>query len=242
MKTGTDTLEASSSITADGEVWQILFSRQMALLKQSGYQEFLTGVDRIGFTESEVPSFDEVNQRLKTLNGWTVIPTTGICPPEEFFKLLSEKRFVCNSWLRPIESLDYIVEPDLFHDFFGHVPMLTSESLCQFFKALGDIAVKYGEYPGVIDKIERLYWFTVEFGLIKVNGNLKVYGAGIASSYTETLQALGENSRKHVYDVKKIMHHPFRTDVKQEDYYVINNIEELIDSIPEIFEVIEDEV
>ena len=217
----------------DFMVWNVLFSRQMHVLSASASKDFLDAVETIGFHEDEIPDFNKVNERLGALTGWKIITVPGICPPAEFFQLLAQKTFTCTCWLRKMEELDYLEEPDMFHDVFGHVPLLTNPVYCNFFQALGELAMEHIEDQEVIDMLERLYWFTIEFGLIKQEGELKIYGSGIISSIGETKHALGD-SRKHAFDADKIMEHHFRTDIMQDDYYVIHSFEQLVASLPAI--------
>lgn len=223
----------SNYTTEDFLVWNVLFSRQMHALSASASKDFLHAVETIGFHEDEIPDFKKVNERLGTLTGWKIITVPGICPPAEFFQLLAQKKFTCTCWLRKMEELDYLEEPDMFHDVFGHVPLLTNPVYCNFFQALGELALEHLDDQDIIDMLERLYWFTIEFGLIKQEGELKIYGSGIISSIGETKHALGD-SRKHAFDADKIMDHPFRTDIMQDDYYVINSFEQLVASLPAI--------
>lgn len=216
----------------DFMVWEILFSRQMRSLSQHASQDYLDAVKTIGFRKDRIPEFKELNERLAALTGWKIITVPGICPPAEFFRLLSEKTFTCTCWLRTMEELDYLEEPDMFHDVFGHVPLLTNPAYCKFFEALGTIAMEHIDDQDAIDMLERLYWFTIEFGLIKQNSELKIYGSGIISSTGETKHAIGDGSVKHLFDVSQVMEHTFRTDIMQDEYYVIESFEQLVDALP----------
>ena len=216
----------------DFSVWKILFNRQMKNLRLHAAADYLQAVKDIGFNEREIPEFEQINKTLAKFTGWKIITVQGICPPVEFFRLLSQKTFTCTCWLRTMEELDYLEEPDMFHDVFGHVPLLTNPAYCEFFQALGAMGVKYIDQPEIVDMLERLYWFTIEFGLIRENGDTKIYGSGIISSVGETLHALGNQSRKFDFDVERIMDHGFRTDVIQEEYFVIDNLQELVNSLP----------
>jgi phenylalanine-4-hydroxylase len=198
----------------------------------------MKAVEVIGFRKDQIPEFKDLNNRLARLTGWKIITVPGICPPAEFFRLLSEKTFTCTCWLRSMKELDYLEEPDMFHDVFGHVPLLTNPSYCEFFEALGKLAVEHIENQEVIDMLERLYWFTIEFGLIREDGELKIYGSGIISSTGETKHSIGEGSRKHAFDVGAIMDHGFRTDIMQDDYYVIESFEQLVNALPQVREKI----
>lgn len=229
----------SNYTTEDFMVWNVLFSRQMHALEASASKDYLDAVQTIGFHEDEIPDFNKVNARLASLTGWKIITVPGICPPADFFQLLAQKTFTCTCWLRKMEELDYLEEPDMFHDVFGHVPLLTNPVYCDFFQALGNLALEHIEDQDIIDMLERLYWFTIEFGLIRQKGELKIYGSGIISSIGETRHALG-GSRKHEFDAGKIMAHHFRTDIMQDDYYVIDSFSQLVNALPEIKERLEE--
>lgn len=215
-------------------VWQTLFNRQMMTLRNHASSDFLKSVKKIGFSSLRIPDFSNVNLRLKTMTGWKLHTVPCISPIEEFFQLLSEKEFTATCWLRNFEELDYIEEPDMFHDVFGHAPLLTHPDYCSFFQQLGEIACRYKGIPEAMQRLQRLYWFTIEFGMIEENNELKIYGAGIISSKEETAHALSNNSNKHAFDVSTMMNHAFRTDIIQGDYYVLKSFEQLRNSIPEI--------
>ena len=218
----------------DFMVWEILFSRQMTSLSQHASRDYLQAVDTIGFRKDEIPEFSELNKKLGSLTGWKIITVPGICPPAEFFRLLSEKTFTCTCWLRTMEELDYLEEPDMFHDVFGHVPLLTNPAYCEFFEALGTIAMENIDNQEAIDMLERLYWFTIEFGLMRQEGELKIYGSGIISSTGETKHAMSDLSQKHAFETSVVMDHTFRTDVMQDEYYVIDNFQQLVEALPSV--------
>ena len=227
------TTQVYSQYTAeDFKVWKTLFNRQMENLSATASKDYLHAVNVIGFNENEIPDFEKINQRLDQLTGWKIITVPGICPPHEFFALLANKTFTCTCWLRKMEELDYLEEPDMFHDVFGHVPLLTNPEYCSFFQSLGKLAMQHAGRQEIIDMLERLYWFTIEFGLIREQGELKIYGSGIISSTGETRHALSERSSKHVFNVAEIMNHSFRTDVMQDDYFVIDSFECLVNALP----------
>lgn len=215
-------------------VWRTLFNRQMEELTEKASVDFLKAVNDIGFTPDVIPDFIAVNKRLGSLTGWNLITVPCISPADEFFKLLSEKKFTATCWLRKFSELDYLEEPDMFHDVFGHAPLLTNKEYCEFFQALGQIALEHIENPKIILMLQRLYWFTIEFGLIEEKGKLKIYGAGIISSKNETANALNVTSKKHPFDVKSIISQDFRTDILQENYFVIESFSQLENSIADI--------
>lgn len=199
-----------------------------------GSGDYLKALQKIGFSPDHIPDFNEVNNRLKNLTGWQLTTVPCISPPDIFFKLLSEKTFTATCWIRNFSELDYIEEPDMFHDVFGHAPLLTNPHYVRFFKALGEIAIKNIQNAELIKMLQRLYWFTIEFGLVREEGEIKFYGAGIISSLGETKHALNPDSRKKEFNVSEIMSHDFRTDIIQEEYYVIDSFSQLSNSISDI--------
>lgn len=218
----------------DFKVWKTLYNRQYDSIILHGSKDYLKALDEIQFSPDHIPDFIAVNQRLKKLTGWELKTVPCISPPQTFFKLLSEKKFTATCWLRSFSELDYIEEPDMFHDVFGHTPLLTNHDYVIFFKALGDIGLKHIDNEQVINMLQRLYWFTIEFGLIQEDGEIKYYGAGIISSKSETAHALNKLSKKRDFNVAEVMNHSFRTDVIQEEYYVIQSFNQLSEAITEI--------
>ncbi|TAH41773.1 MAG: phenylalanine 4-monooxygenase [Bacteroidetes bacterium] len=218
----------------DFKVWKTLFNRQYELIEKHASKDYIIALEKIGFTAERIPDFQEVNIRLKNLTGWQLTTVPCISPADKFFNLLSKKTFTATCWLRNFSELDYIEEPDMFHDVFGHAPLLSNPDYVTFFKAMGDIAMKNIHNPQLIIMLQRLYWFTIEFGLVLDSGEIKFYGAGILSSMSETKHALNPESTKKAYNVSEIMQHDFRTDIIQEEYYVIDSFAQLSDSIADI--------
>lgn len=218
----------------DFEVWRILYDRQMKNLRGKVADEYLEALEKIGFVRDQIPSFAEINQRLGALTGWSLVTVPNISPPRAFFQRLSEKKFTATCWLRKMEELDYLEEPDMFHDVFAHAPLLTNKDYTDFFHSIGVMAMKYLDDDEVILKLQRLYWFTIEFGLVRApDGQLRIYGAGIVSSKGETEHALSDRSVKHNFDVHQIYQHDFRTDIIQEEYYVIDSFAQLASGLAE---------
>ncbi len=226
----------------DFNVWKILFDRQMKQLKPIVSESYLSALEEVNFSADKIPNFVEVNQRLKSSTGWSLHVVPNISPQKEFFEFLSKKQFTATCWLRTTEQLDYIEEPDMFHDVFAHVPLLSNKSYCDFFKGISDIALDYIDNPRAIELLGRIYWFTIEFGLKNENNELKIYGAGIISSAGETKHCLSKESEKINFDVKTILNTDFRTDIMQEKYFVIESFEQLYNSLPEIRIQLEDEL
>ena len=215
-------------------VWKTLFNRQMEVLKPIVSQEYLKALEVLKFSQHKIPDFVEIKELLKPTTGWALQVVPNITPQKEFFESLSEKRFTATCWLRTMAQLDYIEEPDMFHDVFGHVPLLSNDKYVHFFKGISDIALKHIDNPLAIELLGRIYWFTIEFGLIKEYEQLKIYGAGIISSMEETKHCLSQKATHHDYDVITIFNTPFRTDIIQTNYFVIKSFESLYQSLPEI--------
>ena len=218
----------------DFRVWKILFDRQMDILSQTVSRNYLDALKIVNFRNDKIPDFNEVNSTLKDLTGWNLHVVPNISPQKEFFKYLSEKKFTATCWLRTFEQLDYIEEPDMFHDVFAHVPLLSNTAYCNFFKGISDIALEHIDDPKAIELLGRIYWFTIEFGLIRENDKLKIYGAGIISSNGETKHCLSNECEKLNFDVNKIMSTDFRTDILQDKYFVIDSFDQLYNALPEI--------
>ena len=218
----------------DYKVWKILFNKRLKNLQGIVAEEFLIALKDLNFKAEKIPNFVEINNILRSTTGWSIKTVPNISPPEEFFSFLSMKKFTATCWLRSIDQIDYLEEPDMFHDVFAHVPLLSNKDYTNFFKEMGEIAVSVIEEPKKLEKLQRIYWFTIEFGLIKKNNDFKIYGAGIISSDEESKNVLSKKSRKLEFDVKKVMNQPFRIDVVQDTYYYINSFEQLTSSIAEI--------
>lgn len=220
----------------DFEVWKILFDRQMKNLEHNVSLDFLEALEKVKFNPNRIPDFTEVNAILKEQTGWGLHTVPNISEQPEFFNLLAQKKFTATCWLRSKEQLDYLEEPDMFHDVFAHTPLLSNTAYCSFFKSMGDLAMKHIHNPQIIEKLGRLYWFTIEFGMIYETRNMKAYGAGIISSAGETRNALSNNVKKFDFDIDKVFATTFRTDILQDKYFVIDSFEQLLAAVPKIEE------
>ncbi|MDO9000002.1 MAG: phenylalanine 4-monooxygenase [Bacteroidota bacterium] len=208
-------------------VWKTLFSRQLKNLENKVSNEFIYSLEKVGFNADSIPDFIKVNEKLNNYTGWQLVTVPNISEVNEFFIYLSQKKFTSTCWLRTLKQLDYLEEPDMFHDVFGHTPLLSNKNYSLFFEAMGKLAVKHIHQKEIILKLQRLYWFTIEFGLINENNKIKVFGAGIISSKEEAEHAVGNKSKKTEFNLIKIMKHDFRTDILQNEYYVIDSFEQL---------------
>jgi phenylalanine-4-hydroxylase len=219
---------------SDHQVWNILFERQTALLQKHADSAFLEGLSLAGFQPDAIPDFKEVNRNLDRLTGWEVVAVPGIVADDVFFKMLSEKRFPCTTWIRKMEQLDYLEEPDMFHDVYGHVPLLSDESYGNFLIGLSKIALKHIDNPWAIELLSRIYWYTIEFGLIQSVDGVKIYGAGIISSQGETPYSLSNQVLKHTFSISAIMQASYIKSEFQKQYFIIESYEQLYSSLDEI--------
>ena len=216
----------------DFEVWKLLYIRQEQQLRKSASVTYLEGLKTIDFRANEIPRFKKVNEKLQSLTQWELVVVPGLIPDRMFFGLLSNQKFPATTWLRKKSSLDYLEEPDMFHDVFAHVPLLTNVFFVKFLLGLSQLGLTYFNNAAALEILTRIYWFTVEFGLIREQGQLKIYGAGILSSLEETAHCLSKGATRFEFDLERIMHLDFRKDVFQEVYFIISSYEHLYDMIP----------
>jgi phenylalanine-4-hydroxylase len=229
---------------ADHEVWQLLFERQMQKLPSIASIAYLEGIEKTGFVANHIPDFEnETNPHLQKLTGWSVVVVDGLVPIKEFFELLADRKFPASNWLRKMEQLDYLEEPDMFHDTFGHVPLLTNQAFCDFLAEFSKISLKYIHDEAAVKLLQKLYWFTVEFGLIKENNQLKIYGGGIISSSGESVYSLCSGVPERVpYTIDEILETEIKIDAYQKKYFVIDSYEQLFQSLPKFEEILEQQL
>ena len=221
--------------TADHNVWSILFERQVRHIQDKASQAYLDGLQAINFDPDRVPNFIPLNKRLKQLSGWQLREVAGIVPYQEFFESLASQYFPSTIWLRSFEQLDYLEEPDMFHDVFGHVPLLTNKDFGDFIKRLASLALKHIGNHEAIDLISRLYWFTVEFGLIEEQNEQKIYGAGILSSMGETTYSLNSTQPiRRPFEISELLSISYSKDEYQSNYFVLNSYDQLFQSLEEL--------
>jgi phenylalanine-4-hydroxylase len=210
----------------DQAVWRTLVERQTALARRYACDEFLAGLDTLGIGDT-IPDFETINSQLEPLTGWRIVGVPGLIPDAAFYDHLAHRRFPVTVWIRTRSELDYLVEPDLFHDFFGHVPLLSSQVFADYMQDYGRRGVEAG--PDV-HLLARLYWFTVEFGLIRTAKGLKAYGAGILSSAAEVKHAIeGEGVERLPFDATRAMRRPYEIDKLQNTYFVLDDFRQLMD-------------
>ncbi len=214
----------------DHATWSTLYQRQRELLVGRACEEFLQAQDEMGMSAQHIPRFDQLNEVLGAATGWTLVGVEGLLPELEFFDHLANKRFPVTWWIRRPDQIDYIAEPDLFHDLFGHVPLLMNPVFADFMQAYGRGGVKaHGIGPEALQNLTRLYWYTVEFGLINTPAGLRIYGAGIVSSKGESLYSLESTAPNRIgFDLQRIMRTRYRIDTFQKTYFVIESFEQLM--------------
>ena len=211
---------------ADQDRWRRLYARQMRLVPGRACPEFLRVVETLGY-ETGIPRFAEVNGRLRAATGWEVVAVPGLLPEHVFFAHLARRRFPVTVWLRDEHEFDYIVEPDVFHDFFGHVPLLFDPVFADYMQAYGRGGEK-ADGLHALEYLARLYWYTVEFGLVRAEGGLRIYGAGILSSPSEVSYALASPLPRRIgFSVERVMRTRYKIDTFQETYFVIDDFGQL---------------
>jgi phenylalanine-4-hydroxylase len=217
----------------DHWVWDTLFARQKTLLHEKVIGAFEQGLEVLNLSRPGVPNFDELNAKLGARTGWKVVAVPSLIPDAVFFEHLANRRFPAGTFMRAPKQMDYLEEPDVFHDVFGHVPLLAQPAVADFMAELGNLGLQALEI-GEIERVARLYWYTIEVGLAREDGGIKIYGAGIASSFGETHYSL-ESPRPHrlKFDLKRVLRTRYRPDDFQQSYFVIGRFEELLDVVRE---------
>ena len=208
--------------------WDTLFERQAKLLPGRASEAYLRGLDVLKLSKPGIPDFRELSDRLMGLTGWQVVAVPGLVPDDVFFDHMANRRFVAGNFIRRPDQLDYLQEPDVFHDVFGHVPMLADPVFADYLEAYG----RGGQRALGMDALKylgRLYWYTVEFGLIAEPEGLRIYGSGIVSSYAESRFALDDPSPNRInLDLARVMRTEYRIDDFQQNYFVIPSFDELL--------------
>lgn len=213
---------------AEHRMWDDLFGRQTAMLRDRAVPEFMAGLDMLRMTRPGIPDFTELSERLMKATGWQVVAVPGLVPDRVFFEHLANRRFVAGRFIRTPDHIDYLQEPDIFHDVFGHVPLLAHPVFADYMQAYGVGGLR-ADGMGAIDRLARLYWYTVEFGLIRHESGLKLFGAGIVSSYGESTFALDDPSPNRIaFDLARLMRTKYRIDDYQQSYFVIDSFDDLL--------------
>jgi phenylalanine-4-hydroxylase len=209
-------------------VWDLLYARQTGMLEDRACEAFRRGVEHLRLSEKGIPNFEDLSERLSKRTGWRVVAVPGLVPDEVFFEHLASRRFVAGRFIRRPEQLDYLQEPDVFHDLFGHVPLLSDPVFADYMQAYGEGGLKALRL-NALEKLARLYWYTVEFGLISEPAGLRLYGAGILSSFGESRFALKDASPNRLkFDLMRVMRTHYRIDDYQQTYFVIDDFDELL--------------
>jgi phenylalanine-4-hydroxylase len=219
--------EQISYSSSDHEVWSILYNRQEEVIEKYACNNFKRGLRLLSFSPDAVPDFEAINRRLSPLTGWTIYPVPGLIPNKTFFQLMAEQRFGATTWIRKKEQLDYLEEPDVFHDVYGHVPLLTDPAISGFLTMLASIANRNLDSELIIEAIARIYWYTIEFGLVKEAGETRIYGAGILSSVGETKFAMSAAADHRPFLLGKVIETPYIKDKFQEQYFVLESLTQL---------------
>ena len=210
-------------------VWKTLFKRQSKLLPGRACDEFVRGMQDLPIGPDQIPNFEQLSETLSQRTGWQIVAVPGLVPDDVFFEHLAHRRFPAGHFIRKPHELDYLEEPDVFHDVFGHVPMLMNPAIADYIQAYGEGGLR-AKRLGVLEKLARVYWYTVEFGLVKQPDGLRVYGAGIASSATETVFSVEDDSPNRVaFDLERVMRTNYRIDDFQETYFVLDNLNDLLE-------------
>jgi phenylalanine-4-hydroxylase len=211
----------------DHAIWHTLYTRQMQVIERYAAPEFIAGTRALHATADRIPHIDETNSILEQSTGWTIVCVPGLIPETQFFGHLAHRRFPVTVWIRRRDELDYLVEPDIFHDFFGHVPLLTNPLFARFMQAYGEAGPK-AIAAGGLKMLSRLYWYMVEFGLIRTPSGLRAYGSGILSSKGETVYSIDSTMpRRIAFDLHRVMRTDYRIDNFQQTYFVIDSFEQL---------------
>ena len=212
----------------DHATWDLLFARQSAMLPGRASEAFMRGIDVLKLSKRGIPDFAELSERLMAATGWRVVAVPGLIPDDVFFDHLANRTFVAGNFIRRPDQLDYLQEPDVFHDVFGHVPMLANPVFADYMVAYGRGGQRAGSL-GALKRLARLYWYTVEFGLVQEGGALRIYGSGIVSSHGESIFALDDPSPNRIgFDLKRVMRTDYRIDDYQQSYFVIPSFEDLL--------------
>jgi phenylalanine-4-hydroxylase len=212
---------------AEHETWRTLYTRQRVLLERHAAPEVAAGLSALGIDAGHIPRFADVNALLAPLTGWRIVAVPGLIPEEHFFAHLAARAFPVSVWIRQPHELDYLSEPDLFHDFFGHVPLLGNPVFARFMQAYG-MAGQKARAHGAVALLARVYWYTVEFGLLSTSQGLRAYGAGILSSSGETVYSIASPEPSRVaFDLERVMATDYCIDGYQRVYFVIDSFEQL---------------
>lgn len=211
----------------------MLFERQVDTLSDKAADAFLGCLDQMksALHSKAIPDFDQLNEVLRAASGFEVVVVKGLIPVVEFFELLANRQFPSSTWMRTMEQLDYLAEPDMFHDIFGHIPLLMNDEYARFMQRFGEIGAQNGHDEALVKRLQRLYWFTIEFGMIQQSEGPRIYGAGIMSSFKESNYVFEPQINYHPFDIEHMMETDFDYTDIQKDYFVIDDFDQLYDGL-----------
>lgn len=212
------------------DVWRILYERRMATLRETGSSVFLDGMRTIGLSPHRVPELARVNEALGARTGWAAVGVRGFIPAAQFFRCLSQRRFPTTLIVRSREQLDYLPEPDIFHDVFGHVPLHSHPVFADFLQRFGQLAAASRSEEETTE-MARLFWFTVEFGLIQERGATRIYGSGLISSHADAANALSDACERRPFELDAVLAQPFEIDKLQTTLFVIESFDQLFEAV-----------
>jgi phenylalanine-4-hydroxylase len=213
-------------------IWAELVTRRMPQLRTHACQEYLDGFKQIGLREDKLPNLTEVSALLQPRTGWQSTPVSGFLPPDAFFEMLANRMFPTTTWLRSRDSMEYTPEPDIFHDVFGHVPMHAHPVFGDFLQSYGQICARLTDHEQ-LERMGRLFWFTVEFGLIRQNGEIKVYGSGLISSHGECTRVLSGGCEVKDFDLEAVLNQKFDTGAMQPVLYAVESFNQIYEATKE---------
>jgi phenylalanine-4-hydroxylase len=214
-------------------VWAELVRRRMPQLAEYACDEYLDGFQQIGLREDSIPNLAEVNKRLGPRTGWNATPVSGFLPPDAFFEMLAARQFPTTTWLRKRESLEYTPEPDIFHDVFGHVPMHAHPVFADFLQQYGRVCATLMNDKEKLEKMGRLFWFTVEFGVIRQKGTIKLYGSGLISSHGESTHVIQGVPEIRDFNLDQVLHQEFLVSEMQKVLYAVDSFEQIYEAAKE---------
>ena len=215
------------------DVWRVLYERRMGALRATASEVFLDGIERIGLAPDRVPELADVNRRLAARTGWRAVGGQGFIPAAQFFRCLAARRFPTTLGVRPRAQLDYLPEPDIFHDVFGHVPLHADPVFADFLQQFGALAAT-ARTERETTAMARLFWFTVEFGLVREAGRVKVYGSGLISSHGDAANALGPKCERRPFTLDAVLAQPFEIDHFQDVLFVVDAFDQLFEAVETI--------
>jgi len=218
-------------------VWAELVSRRMPQLRARACREYLDGCEQIGLREDSIPNLAEVNKRLRPRTGWNATPVSGFLPPDAFFEMLAARQFPTTTWLRSRDSLEYTPEPDIFHDVFGHVPMHAHTVFADFLQHYGKVCAKLTD-KDKLERMGRLFWFTVEFGVIRQDGEIKLYGSGLISSHGESTKLIegmevGQGPEIRDFNLEQVLDQQFLVSEMQKVLYAVESFDQIYEAAQE---------